>query len=48
MLAFDVGVGLCVVGDSQDVGREKVGLSRSGKYFVFVVQVESEAPVQSE
>jgi hypothetical protein len=48
MLAFGVVVGICVVGESQHVGSENVRLLKSGRCFVFVVQIESKALVESE
>jgi hypothetical protein len=43
-----VDVGMCVLGDFQYVGRQSTRVFEMGKYFVFVVQIESEALVQSE
>ena len=48
MLAVGVSLGTCVVGDSQYVGGENARLLKSVVCFVFVVQIESEALVESE
>jgi hypothetical protein len=43
-----VDVGMCVSGGSQYVGSQSTRVFEMGKYLVFVVQIESEALVQSE
>jgi ABC-type dipeptide/oligopeptide/nickel transport system permease subunit len=48
MLAVGVSLGTCVVGDSQYVGGENARLLKSVVCFVFVVQIESKALVESE
>ena len=48
MLAAGVGVGMCVIGDSQYAGGENASLLESVVCFVFVVQIQSKALVESE